>query len=41
MKTPRLLILSLAIVINAHGGSATWNLKPTNGDWNTAANGHR
>jgi autotransporter-associated beta strand protein len=22
----------------AHAGSATWNLAPTNGDWNTAAN---
>ena len=22
----------------AHAGSATWNLNPTNGDWNTAAN---
>jgi autotransporter-associated beta strand protein len=38
MKTPHLLILSLAIVISAHAGSATWNLNPTSGDWNTATN---
>ena len=29
------LFLSLA---TAHAGSATWNLNPTNGDWNTFTN---
>lgn len=38
MKAKLLLIgLSLAIVISAHAGSASWNLNPTTGDWNTAA----
>ena len=37
---PTLIISCLLIVINqlAFAGSATWNLNPTNGDWNTAAN---
>lgn len=30
--------LFLAFVIAAKAGSATWNLNPTSGDWNTAAN---
>ena len=38
MKTKLLLALSLAIAIHTYAGSATWNLEPTNGDWNTAAN---
>jgi fibronectin-binding autotransporter adhesin len=38
MKTKLLIILSLGFAINAHAGSATWNLNPTNGDWHTAAN---
>src|SRR5690348_7374718 len=29
-----ILVLSAA----SYGGSATWNLSPTSGDWNTAAN---
>src|SRR5438132_10736214 len=28
----------LATAQFAHSGSATWNLDPTSGDWNTAAN---
>src|SRR5437773_2125497 len=29
---------SLIVVQISHAGSATWNLNPTNGDWNTAVN---
>ena len=43
MKTPNLscaIILTLALgALNAvYAGSATWNLNPISGDWNTAAN---
>src|ERR1041385_5867962 len=31
-------LLSLFIAGAALAGSATWNLNPTSGDWNTAAN---
>src|SRR5262245_24151686 len=31
-------LLSLFIASTALGGSATWNLNPASGDWNTAAN---
>jgi len=36
----RILVAAIAISIPtvAHAGSATWNLNPTSGDWNTAAN---
>ncbi len=37
MKT-KLLILTLLTAANASAGSATWNLNPTSGDWNTATN---
>src|SRR5262245_38774993 len=34
------LVASLLLIVGQHAnsGSATWNLNPTNGDWNTAAN---
>ncbi len=38
MKTKLLIILSLTLVIHAYAGSATWNLNPATGDWNTASN---
>ncbi len=38
MKTKLLILLSLIAAVSAYAGSATWNLNPTNGDWNTAAN---
>src|SRR6266567_5884574 len=38
MKTKLPIILSLALVIHAYAGSATWNLNPTSNDWNTATN---
>jgi autotransporter-associated beta strand protein len=38
MKTKLFIVLSLAVTINAHAGSATWNLNPTSDDWNTASN---
>jgi autotransporter-associated beta strand protein len=38
MKTKLLIILSLIFALDAEAGSATWNLNPTNGDWNTATN---
>ena len=42
MKNPHFnLSAALLLVITiqtVHAGSATWNLNPTNGDWNTAAN---
>jgi autotransporter-associated beta strand protein len=38
MKTKLLIILSLAIAINARAGSATWNLNPATSNWNTASN---
>jgi hypothetical protein len=38
MKTKLLIILSLAFAINAHAGSATWNLNPGSSDWNDPAN---
>jgi autotransporter-associated beta strand protein len=37
-KLTCMITLTLAIAANAHAGSATWNLNPTSGDWNTAAN---
>src|SRR2546422_987718 len=38
MKTKLLIILSLTIAVSAYAGSATWNLNPISGDWNTASN---
>jgi hypothetical protein len=38
MKIQLLIILNLPLVVNLRAGSATWNLNPTSGDWNTAAN---
>jgi autotransporter-associated beta strand protein len=38
MKITLAIILSLALVIPAFAGSATWNLNPISNDWNTAAN---
>jgi autotransporter-associated beta strand protein len=40
MKTKLLIILTLCLttIIHAYAGSATWNLNPGSGDWNTAAN---
>ena len=38
MKTKLLIILSLALSINAYAVTATWNLNPTTDDWNTASN---
>src|SRR5262245_16269811 len=32
------LILTSAFILDARAGSATWNLNPTTGDWNTAVN---
>src|SRR5262245_30049156 len=32
------LILTSAFILDAHAGSATWNLNPSSGDWHTAAN---
>ena len=32
------VILSLGLSTISFAGSATWNLNPTSGDWNTAAN---
>src|SRR5450432_4265226 len=33
-----LCLSSLSFIPSASAGSATWNLNPANGDWNTAAN---
>jgi len=38
MKTKLLILISLAFVLHARAGSATWNLNPASNDWNTAAN---
>jgi len=38
MKAKLLIILSLALAMNAYAGSATWNLNPATNDWNTATN---
>ena len=40
MKTKLLILLSLTLpfAFDAQAGSATWNLSPTTGDWNTATN---
>ena len=40
MKIAFYLIVALALALaeNTFAGSATWNLDPTSGDWNTAAN---
>src|SRR5689334_15295646 len=35
---PVLCFFSYLIAAHAFAGSATWNLNPTSGDWNTAAN---
>src|SRR5450432_414004 len=32
------LLTSLSVIKSSHAGSATWNLNPTSGDWNTATN---
>jgi autotransporter-associated beta strand protein len=37
-KLTCMITLALAIAASAHAGSATWSLKPTSGDWNTAEN---
>src|SRR5712691_3139096 len=39
-RAGRLGLLSLVVLSlhTAQAGSATWNLSPTSGDWNTAAN---
>jgi hypothetical protein len=40
-KIAVLLTITAALVLGApatYAGSATWNLNPTNGDWNTAVN---
>ena len=38
IKTKLLIVLSLAFAINAHAGSATWNLNPGSSNWGTAPN---
>ena len=38
MKNKLLITVSLALAMNAYAGSATWNLNPISGDWNTASN---
>ena len=38
MKTKLIITIGLALAVNAHAGSATWNLNPTSGDWNTSTN---
>ncbi len=41
MKALRYLFLTLTLALATHvthAGSATWDLNPTNNDWNTAAN---
>jgi hypothetical protein len=38
MKTKLIIFLGLALALDIYTGSATWNLNPTSGDWNTAAN---
>lgn len=35
---PVICLLSCLIAGHSFAGSATWNLDPTSGDWNTAAN---
>ena len=37
-KLVAFLIFTSAFILDAHADSATWNLNPTSGDWNTAAN---
>jgi hypothetical protein len=38
MKTKLLIILTVALAVDVFAGSATWNLNPASGDWNTATN---
>jgi hypothetical protein len=38
MKTKLLIILGLAFAVQAHAGSATWNLNPSSNNWTTAGN---
>jgi autotransporter-associated beta strand protein len=38
MKTKLSIVFSFALAVNLYADSATWNLNPTSGDWNTAAN---
>ena len=38
LQTILVVAISLLAPIVAHADSATWNLNPTSGDWNTAAN---
>ncbi len=38
LKFTSLALLSLAIVVEVHAGSATWSLDPATTDWNTADN---
>jgi len=40
-KSCHIFLLAVALMLTpgrSHAGSATWNLTPTSGDWNTAAN---
>src|SRR5262249_47862710 len=37
-KLALFLILTSSFILHVHAGSATWNVAPTSGDWNTAAN---
>jgi len=38
LQTILVVAVSILAPTVAHAGSATWNLQPTSGDWNTAAN---
>ncbi len=38
LQTILAVAISSLVPMAAHAGSATWNLNPTSGDWNTAAN---
>src|SRR2546423_11292681 len=38
MKTKLIILINFAFALHLQPGSATWNLSPTSGDWNTAAN---
>jgi hypothetical protein len=38
VKPKVVIILNLILVFHAYAGSATWNLNPATGDWNTATN---
>lgn len=38
IKLISFLTLTFAFILDVYAGSATWNLNPASGDWNTAAN---